>query len=99
MRISPFSKIIFMSILLSVLFIFSEDSGYGNTSLYYRDYDALYDFKNKMLQLDIECHSGTPLVLEFVLTKGKDIGIKRVDFDFESDGVIDLTMLLVEVGV
>jgi hypothetical protein len=45
-----------------------------------------------MLQLDVECHSGTPLILEFVLTKGKDSGIKRVDFDFESDGVIDLTL-------
>ncbi|UCB45011.1 MAG: hypothetical protein JSV25_12440 [Spirochaetota bacterium] len=88
----PFSKIILSSILLSVLFLFSESMGDGDTSLYYRDYDSLYDFKNKMLQLDIECHSGTPLILEFVITKGKDIGIKRIDFDFESDGVIDLTL-------
>jgi hypothetical protein len=43
------------------------------------------------IALDIECHSGTPPVLEFLL---EDPGGKAraVRFDFESDGAIDLEL-------
>jgi hypothetical protein len=92
MSISTKSKIIFSSIFLSILLFFTESRGTESTSLFFRNYDTLYDFKNSMLQLDVQCHSGTPPILEFVLTRGKELGIKSVDFDFESDGVVDLTL-------
>jgi len=39
--------------------------------------------------LTIECHSGTPLVLEFVLTDKEQI-VECVYFDFDDDGIVDL---------
>jgi len=44
---------------------------------------------NKKLTLDIESHSGTPPVLEFVL-KGPEGTVQYLSFDFESDGRRDL---------
>jgi hypothetical protein len=41
--------------------------------------------------LDIECHSGTPPVLELLL-KDPERAAKAVGFDFESDGVVDLKL-------
>jgi hypothetical protein len=51
--------------------------------------DYIYDFRNKEIFLDIECHSGTPPVLEFVLKDWKQL-VEMVYFDFQNDGVIDL---------
>lgn len=80
-----------LSILL-FLFLTSEDLiGKDSERIYPRSYDGLYSFKNKSLFFDIECHSGTPPILEFIL---KDPGkiVKKVLFDFEGDGEIDLTI-------
>jgi len=44
---------------------------------------------NQRLTLDIESHSGTPPVLEFVL-KGPEGTVQYLAFDFESDGKRDL---------
>jgi hypothetical protein len=41
------------------------------------------------LFLDIECHSGTPPVLEFVLTDNHH-AVQNVYFDFDGDGYIEL---------
>lgn len=41
------------------------------------------------LFLDIECHSGTPPVLEFVLTDSAHV-VQKVYFDFDGDGIVDL---------
>jgi hypothetical protein len=60
--------------------------------LYQRRYDTLYDYYNRGIRIDIECHSGTPPVLEWVLESGKKEELRRVSFDFESDGEIDLTL-------
>jgi hypothetical protein len=46
---------------------------------------------DKAVHLDVECHSGAPLVLEFVLKAPEDL-VRSVSFDFESDGVYDLTV-------
>ena len=44
---------------------------------------------NESLHLDVESHSGTPPVLEFVL-KGPEGTVRFLSFDFESDGTHDL---------
>ena len=44
---------------------------------------------NDSLTLDVESHSGTPPVLEFVL-KGPEGTVRFLSFDFESDGTHDL---------
>ncbi len=41
------------------------------------------------LFLEIECHSGTPPVLEFVLTDSHHV-VRKVYFDFDGDGIIEL---------
>jgi hypothetical protein len=46
---------------------------------------------NEAIVLDVECHSGTPLVLEFVLKAPEGL-VRSVSFDFESDGTYDLTV-------
>jgi hypothetical protein len=46
---------------------------------------------NDAIVLNVECHSGTPLVLEFVL-KAPEGMVRSVSFDFESDGTYDLTV-------
>ncbi len=53
------------------------------------EYGELYDLKNKEVFLNIESHSGTPLILEFVLKDWEEI-VEKIYFDFENDGVIDL---------
>jgi hypothetical protein len=45
----------------------------------------------KAVRLDVECHSGAPLVLEFVLKAPEDM-VRSISFDFESDGEYDLTV-------
>ena len=47
--------------------------------------------ENKTISLSIECHSGTPPVLEFILKDPKHV-VKRVDFDFNNDGLPDLEL-------
>lgn len=78
-----------LSILLFI-FLTSEDLiGKDSKRIYLsynRDYNSLI---NKNLFLNIECHSGTPPILEFVL-KDSDKIVKQVLFDFEGDGEIDL---------
>jgi len=49
------------------------------------------DVKNRSLHLDLECHSGTPPIIEFVLKDPEKI-VKSIDFDFESDGKRDLSI-------
>jgi len=44
--------------------------------------------ENRSILLSVECHSGTPPVLEFVLKDPEKL-VKSVDFDFESDGAVD----------
>jgi len=46
---------------------------------------------NQSIHLNVECHSGTPLVLEFVLKAPEDM-VRSVSFDFESDGEYDLSI-------
>jgi len=47
--------------------------------------------KNSRIHLDIISHSGTPPVLEFEL-KDPDKIVTRIDFDFDSDGNIDMAV-------
>jgi hypothetical protein len=42
------------------------------------------------IRIDVECHSGTPPVLEFVLTDPAS-RVRSVEFDFDGDGVTDVT--------
>ena len=44
---------------------------------------------NNSIRMDVECHSGTPPVLEFVL-KGPEGAVRFLSFDFESDGKHDV---------
>jgi len=46
---------------------------------------------NKSIELGIECHSGTPPVLEFVLKDPKDV-VRKIDFDFDDDGLAELEL-------
>lgn len=66
----------------------SEENNYpeNNTSDNY-----LIDVKNRNIYLDIECHSGTPPIVEFVLQDTDKI-VNSVIFDFDSDGQHDLTV-------
>jgi len=54
--------------------------------------DTIYNNSIESVSLEIQCHSGTPPVLEFVLTDPEKI-VENVSFDFENDGVIDLHIL------
>ena len=49
------------------------------------------DAVNKSLSLYVECHSGTPPILEFVLKDPKHI-VTRIDFDFDGNGSPDLEL-------
>ena len=53
---------------------------------------------DRNISLDIECHSGTPPVLELVLRDGGG-RVRAAGFDFESDGVVDLRLPHVREGV
>ncbi len=78
--------------ILLFLFLTSENLISNDSErIYPRSYGALYDFKNKGLSFDIECHSGTPPILEFILKDPAKI-VKKVLFDFDGDGEIDLTI-------
>jgi hypothetical protein len=67
-------------------------SAYGDERLYQRSYDTLYDFRNREIRVDVECHSGSPPVLEWVIAGTDMDDIRTVSFDFESDGEIDLAL-------
>ena len=41
--------------------------------------------------LDLECHSGTPLILEYVLTDTKK-AVEKLYFDFDDDGAVDFAL-------
>jgi len=77
---------------LFMFFSLSLSAACGSERLYLRDYDTLYDYMNMRIRVDVECHSGTPPVLEWVYAIGKKEQIKSVSFDFESDGEIDLSL-------
>ncbi|MBA7524156.1 hypothetical protein ES705_16293 [subsurface metagenome] len=83
--------IIIKRLFLCLLFLSTLPVLYGeNTiSLIPRRYDNLYDVRNKNVLLEIECHSGTPPVLEFVLKDSMGI-VEKLFFDFENDGEIDI---------
>lgn len=81
---------VFLSALLFICLGCSV--AYGRERLYHRDYDTLYDYRNIGIRVDVECHSGTPPVLEWVYAIGEKEQIKAVSFDFESDGEIDLKL-------
>ena len=51
----------------------------------------LIDVKNRNIYLNVECHSGTPPIVEFILQDTDKI-VNSVIFDFESDGQLDLTI-------
>jgi hypothetical protein len=55
------------------------------------EHGELYDLKNNEIFLNIESHSGTPPILEFVLKDWDEI-VEKIYFDFEKDGVIDLEL-------
>jgi hypothetical protein len=85
-------------ILYSLLLICLITSSFSTvTESYSQEYSTrriveqgkLYDQKNKSVSLDIECRSGTPPILEFIL-KDKELIVKKLSFDFDNDGVIDL---------
>ncbi len=83
---------IFLFFVFACLFLFApvaEVFPEGNIVLYSRGYENTYDNKNKNISLEIECHSGTPPVLEFVLTDKEKI-VKKLYYDFDNDGEIDL---------
>ncbi len=83
-RLLPARFLIVLNLLsLSPLFLFAEDPG-GPSKEAYGD-------KNGSVSLDIECHSGTPLVLEFVLRDPQNL-VRRVLFDFDRDGNTDLAV-------
>lgn len=72
---------IFLFFVFACLFLFApvaEVFPEGNIVLYSRGYENTYDNKNKNISLEIECHSGTPPVLEFVLTDKEKIVKKTV---------------------
>lgn len=80
-------------LFLCLFYMFSSPSAArGNERLYQRRYDTLYDYYNRAIRIDVECHSGTPLVLEWVLAEGRKEELLQVSFDFESDGEIDLVL-------
>ncbi len=83
--------IIIKRLFFCLLFLSTLPVLYGeNTiSLIPRRYDNLYDVRNKNVLLEIECHSGTPPVLEFVLKDSMGI-VEKLFFDFENDGEIDI---------
>ncbi len=90
MRIVKFS--------LAVLFFAASFTApyYGYTyDKYNPQSEADADRINREIALSIECHSGTPPILEFVL---KDPGryVNRVDFDFDMDSISDLTITIHE---
>lgn len=70
----------------------------NNTRLYARDYALDYERMNERLLFDIEGHSGTPPILEFVL-KDMDNIVHNVSLDFDSDGEIDLRIENIENDV
>ncbi len=90
MSIKYIFHLLFLSCMIFSLFNPVKES-YSQESSALRDgkYNELYDQKNKSISLDIECRSGTPPILEFVL-KDKDLIVKKLSFDFDDDGVIDL---------
>jgi hypothetical protein len=45
----------------------------------------------KSIGLELECHSGTPLILEYVLSDKEKI-VEKLFFDFDDDGVADLAL-------
>ncbi|MFW6139154.1 MAG: hypothetical protein ACOC7U_08275, partial [Spirochaetota bacterium] len=65
------------------------DSGQNTESFYAEVSKDVPIHKNRRVHLDIECHSGTPPVLEFVLRDYARI-VKGAGFDFDSDGNIEL---------
>jgi hypothetical protein len=80
-------------LLVCLPLILFQDNLYAQPGLrlYSRDYSSAYGEKNREVFLDIECHSGTPPVLEFLL-KDREYIVSKLDFDFESDGEIDLVV-------
>jgi hypothetical protein len=46
---------------------------------------------NQNIYVDVECHSGTPPVLEFVINAPEDL-VRSVSIDFESDGTYDVSI-------
>ncbi len=54
--------------------------------------DEFRNQENSRIHLDISCHSGTPLVLEFEL-KDPDRIVDLIDFDFDDDGVTDSSLV------
>jgi len=83
-----------ITFILSFLLLLATGvfSSYGDERLYERNYDTLYDFRNREIRVDVECHSGTPPVLEWVIAGVDTDDIRTVSFDFESDGEIDLAL-------
>ena len=63
-----------------------------NVTLFAREYIDTYAVKNNSISLEIECHSGTPPILDFIL-KDKEQIVERLFFDFDNDGLIDLETL------
>jgi len=95
----PFNIIFFLCIILIIIFssyIIIHAS--NEERLYPRNYNNLYQKKNSNVFLDIECHSGSPLILEFLLND-KDKIVRSVDFDFDNDGTIDLNINNIQTGV
>jgi len=86
-------KIIFLFITTLILIFFNHVNllALNIEKLYMRSYDNIYHKKNANIYLDIECHSGTPPILEFVLNDTEKI-VKDVSFDFDHDGIIDLNI-------
>jgi hypothetical protein len=46
---------------------------------------------DEQIGLEVECHSGTPLVLEYVLTDTQKL-VQKIYIDFDDDGVVDISL-------
>jgi hypothetical protein len=77
------------SIGLAVLLLFLPGRSYLHAQVL--PMAAQDEDPSSSIYLNVESHSGTPLVLEFVLKAPKDI-VRSVSLDFESDGQYDLTI-------
>jgi len=60
-------------------------------SFYLAANDITQEEINRSINLSIESHSGTPPVLEFVLKDPRKV-VKKLDFDFNGDGLSDLEL-------
>ena len=86
-KMRPKKHILTLICLSAVLCFFLQKPLFGDGPLHTPPADP--QKLDGSLFLDIECHSGTPPVLEFVLTDSEHV-VQKVYFDFDGDGIVEL---------